>query len=205
MFLFSRSSLLGMAVLLATSFAGVTANAAPAKSSNDSTTATTNIANGRLMGLNIDGILGLDLISGGSSSTSNFGFGGRVGYHLDYHWEIGVSVTTTSNSTTVINPTGGNNLSLSSALTLILADLNYHLSDDLNPLYFGIRLGTGLTSSTSINTAANFAYGVVGGYDYAIGDSVTIGPKIAYTMVNQSNTSNQGDFQAQATIKYFFY
>ena len=156
-------------------------------------------------GLNVDGLLGIDLITGGgSSSTTNVGYGARVGYSVDPSIEVGVSLTTSSNSTTV------NGFSNSASLGLLLADLNYHLPEQWNPLYFGIRLGLGLSSgSTTIpgapdpGSSTNLAYGFVGGYDHSLGNNITIGPRVAYT-ITQYTPGNIGDFQAQAALKYFF-
>lgn len=155
---------------------------------------------------NVDGLLGVDFLSGGTAaSTSNLGFGGRVGYHLDYNWEVGGSFTTTSNSTTAADVTS------SSRLNLIMADLNYHLDGDLNPLYFGIRLGMGISSGSTnatgaaaVPTKTSFAWGLTTGYDFFVHPSLTIGPRVSYTMIPNTGSTNQSDFQLQAAVKYFF-
>jgi Outer membrane protein beta-barrel domain len=156
-------------------------------------------------GLNIDALVGVDLISGGvnsSSSTTSLGFGGRIGYHLTPNWEIGGSFTTTSNSVNV-----GPAVNTSST-SLLLGDLNYHLPDRWEPLYFGVRLGVGYNSGTSNSplignySTNNLAYGFLGGYDFYVSSNFTIGPRISYTMVSQ-NPGTLGDFQAHAAFKYF--
>ncbi len=156
-------------------------------------------------GLNADALIGADLISGGpgntSSSTSALGYGFRLGYHLNYNWEVGLSVSTSSNSTTAAGST------TSSATTLLMAELDYHLSDGLNPLYFGFRMGAGFSSvsgnAVTASASSNAAYGFVGGYDVYTNDNFTIGPRVAYTMVPISG-GNIGVFQIQAAFKYFF-
>lgn len=155
---------------------------------------------------NVDGLVGVDFLSGGrSGSTTNLGFGGRFGYFPHYNWEVGVGFTTTANSTTVGNYTN------SYGLGLLMADVNYHFSGDWNPLYLGLRLGTGINSSSTNDpsasgppTTANFAWGLVGGYDIGLGKGFTIGPRISYTMVTLSGTTNQSDFQLHGALKYWF-
>lgn len=159
----------------------------------------------KVEGFNIDGLLGVDLISGGSNaSTSNLGYGGRIGYHLNPTWEMGAGFTTATNSTT------SGTYSTSSTTGLLMGDLNFHFANEWNPFYLGIRLGMGISSgsttvpgASTVNTRADLAYGFVGGYDFKVAESFTIGPKISYTMVSQPLT-NLADFQAHAAFKYFF-
>jgi opacity protein-like surface antigen len=91
-----------------------------------------------------------------------------------------------------------------------MADFNYHLPDGWDALYFGVRLGLGFNSGSSNDVIApisysstNLAYGVVGGYDYKVSESFTIGPRVSYTAISR-DAGNMGDFQAQAAFKYFF-
>lgn len=158
-------------------------------------------------GLNVDGLIGVDWLSGGSSissATSNVSYGARVGYHLTTNWELGAAFTTTSNSLNV-GP-----YSTTTRTSLLMADFNYHLPDQWDALYFGIRLGLGFNSGSTNDplfpdgtSSTRFAYGVVGGYDFKVSESFTIGPRIAYTVISQ-DIGNMGDFQAQAAFKYFF-
>ncbi len=159
----------------------------------------------KVEGFNIDALVGVDLLSGGSTaSTSNLGYGARLGYHLNHSWEIGFGFTTATNSTA----TGI--YSTSATLGLLMADLSFHFENEWNPLYLGIRLGTGISSGSSNvpgvvvkDSTTDFAYGIVGGYDFRAAENFTIGPRISYTMVSQPLT-NLSDFQAHAAFKYFF-
>ena len=159
-----------------------------------------------VQGYNVDATVGLDSITGGGTSNSSVGYGVRAGYHLDPHLEAGIGFSRASNSNTV------GTTSTSSTLGLILADLNYHFSNEFNPLYVGVRLGMGLRSNSSTfngvdqgsQSNANFAYGLVGGYDFVTGRNFTIGPKVAYTIVTPSKGVSQSDFQAHVAFKYFF-
>jgi opacity protein-like surface antigen len=164
----------------------------------------------KVEGFNIDALIGADLISGGtSSSSSNLGYGLRLGYHLDPTWEIGAGFTTATNSTSVATTVG--TFSTSATTGLLMADINFHFNNEWNPLYLGARLGLGINSGSnnapsapSVATTTNLAYGIVGGYDFKVAESFTIGPRISYTAVTQSIGGNLADFQAHAAFKYFF-
>ena len=160
-------------------------------------------AHALVQGYNVDLQLGLDSITGGGVSSSSVGYGARLGYHLDPNVELGVNFTIANTTVTT------NNVAASNSLGLLLADMSYHFNNEFNPLYVGVRLGVGFKSKSdsTVNatpSSANFAYGLVGGYDAPVGNNFSIGPKVAYTILTPANGTSTSDFQAHAVFKYFF-
>ena len=161
-------------------------------------------SNVRLGTFNVDGLLGLDLVAGGANANSaNFGWGGRVGYLFQRDWEVGFSATTVSSSAFIAKA-----LTATTRLTLLMAEIAYHLPRDMSQFYILGKLGLGIASTTGYDegnyTGTNFAWGVGGGYDIPLGGQFTFGPRVTYNMVTVSNNSAQSDFQVHGALKFFF-
>jgi hypothetical protein len=165
-------------------------------------------------GFGIGGNIGYGLFSvnqTGASSQSGLAFGAELMYHIDPTWEVNVDWTMQSYP----YATGS---TFNNTFMTYMAELNYHLAADLNPLYFGIRLGLGTNASPNIavsgvtvnkaQTLSSFGFGVQAGYDYSIISGLSIGPKLAFTYLPSFSVNNTSvsavNFQALASVRYEF-
>jgi len=156
-----------------------------------------------LTGLSIMGEGGLGLITSTASNTG-FAWGAEVDYRIGPNLEVGAQFITQSLSSFTSGFT-----TISTGFSLVTANLNYHLSGDLSPLYFGLKLGLGLSSvSTSIfglsttNTTTSFSVGAQTGYHFKIGNNVKLGPQIQFVYVASSPTLTVLDFLAAVGYEF---
>ncbi len=156
---------------------------------------------GAMGAIGVAGNIGFGSISAsGATGQSGLTFGANVNYRLDPTWEVGVDWTMQSYAIA----TGS---ALNVTFMTFMAEMDYHLAGDLNPLYFGIRAGLGMSSIPAIgaipsSSSSSFGFGAQTGYDYMIMQNLTVGPKLAFTYF----TSNPSTiyFQALASITYHF-
>lgn len=148
------------------------------------------------------GLLGL-AIPTQSGTSVRFDYGARAGYQLTDLVSAGVYVLTNSESVNVT--VAGNTTSGSNRFWLYGVEGNYALSDLMNGLYGGVRLGLATAKATANGvsaTATDFALGPKVGYDYPLSDSFSTGAEADAQFVFGNSTD--AIFNVVGQLKYAF-
>ena len=143
--------------------------------------------------------VGYDLTTLSTSNSAGTSFGGRGSYFWGPNLSAGLGVTFTG--TTPSGAPAGTN----SSLTLIMGDATFHFTNHLKGLFLGVRMGLSMHFSSLpqvVSTNNNLAMGILGGYDFHLSRSLSVGPQISYSMILTPLLSSI--IQLHGVLKYWY-
>lgn len=130
----------------------------------------------------------------GNSSTI-FTFGAEGTYQWMPPWAVGASVTYYSKDF---------GSGFNSSLTTLTAEGLYFFDREFTGFRAGLQLGLGFTGTSipRVSGSTDFIIGPTAGYDYQVGNQISVGAESTLYFTTQSNT---GAFlQLLATARYWF-